>query len=281
MEHILAPSFLYTPWGMAVFIILDIAIFILIAALNYRWLFKRLFDILFSAVFLAVFSVFFLIFLAVGAIYNKATNAYPSLFERRYYCGKKEKVISVLSFTTERVQHDENGKLLPEEERATRFGKFMKGCGLKYYPWLLHVFTGRLSFVGPVLMPLSDALALPPEGKARFSVRPGIVSSLARYGGEKLTYADMLEEDAEYVSHINLFRDIAFFMTRFAQKIRGEKSNNLGEAAHKSYIEARKEEGTLTDEEADAFVADAEARLRIKKEADSERKLFEERNFYR
>ena len=130
-------------------------------------------------------------------------------------------------------------------------------------------------------MPLSDAFALPPEGKVRFSVRPGIVSSLARYGGEKLTYADMLEEDAEYVSHINLFRDIAFFMTRFAQKIRGEKSNNLGEAAHKSYIEARKEEGTLTDEEADAFVADAEARLRIKKEADSERKLFEERNFYR
>ena len=84
MESILAPSFLNTPWGMAVFIILDIAIFILIAALNYRWLFKRLFDILFSAVFLAVFSVFFLIFLAVGAIYNKATNAYPSLFERRY-----------------------------------------------------------------------------------------------------------------------------------------------------------------------------------------------------
>ena len=109
--------------------------------------------------------------------------------------------------------------------------------------------------------------------------RPGKTFEVISFGKTIATLP--LEEDAEYVSHINLFRDIAFFMTRFAQKIRGEKSNNLGEAAHKSYIEARKEEGTLTDEEADAFVADAEARLRIKKEADSERKLFEERNFYR
>ena len=62
MTQILAPSFLNTPWGMAIFVVLDIAVFVLIAALNYRWLFKRLFDILFSAVFLIVFFPFFLIF---------------------------------------------------------------------------------------------------------------------------------------------------------------------------------------------------------------------------
>ena len=74
MQSILAASFLNTPWGMAVFIILDIAVFILIAALNYRWLFKRLFDILFSAIFLAVFLPFFLIFLGVDALYNRTAN---------------------------------------------------------------------------------------------------------------------------------------------------------------------------------------------------------------
>ena len=281
MEAVLAPSFLNTPWGMAIFIILDIAVFILIAALNYRWLFKRLFDILFSAIFLAAFLPFFLVFLAVGAIYNKVTNAYPSLFERVYCCGRKEKVISVYSFTTERIQHDEEGKLLPAEERVTRFGKFVKGCGIKYYPYLAHVFTGRLSFVGPVPMSLADSAALPPESKVRFKVRPGVVSSLSRYGGAKLTYADLLEEDEEYVAHVNLFRDIAFFMTRFAQKLRGEGADILGEAAHKTYIEARREEGTLTDEEADALMADAESRLRGRKNANSERKLFEERNLFR
>lgn len=281
MDLILAPAFLNTPWGMAVFIILDIAVFILIAALNYRWLFKRLFDILFSAVFLAVFLPFFLIFLAADAIYNKVTNAYAELFETEYYCGRKEKTIRIVTLATERVLHDGEGNLLPEKERVTGFGKFLKGCGLKYYPMLAHVFTGRLSFVGPVPMTPADAAAVAPEHRVRFSVRPGIVSSLARYGGEKLTYADMFEEDEEYVAHINLFRDILFFMTRIAQKIRGERANNLGEAGRKSYLAVLKEEGALTEEEAAALTEDAAARLRRKKQADSEKKLFEERNLFR
>ena len=281
MTQILAPSFLNTPWGMAFFLVLDIAVFVLIAALNYRWLFKRLFDILFSAIFLAVFLVFFLAFLAVDAIYNKVTNSYRSLFEIKHYCGKKEKPIRIAVLATERVLHDEAGNLLPEKERVTGFGKFLKGSGLKYYPMLAYVFTGRMSFVGPVPMTLSDAAALPPEHKARFAVRPGIVSSLSRYGGEKLTYADMFEEDEHYAAHVNLFRDISFFMTRIAQKVRGERVNNLGEVANKSYLAVRLEEGTLTEEEAEAFIADAKAKEARKSAAASERRLFEERNLFR
>lgn len=281
MQSILAASFLNTPWGMAVFIILDIAVFILIAALNYRWLFKRLFDILFSAVFLAVFLPFFLIFLGVDALYNRTANAYRSLFEHTEYCGKKEKPFRVSVLSTERVLHDEAGALLPEEERITRFGKFLKGSGLKYYPMLALVFLGRMSFVGPVPMTSEDAAALAPERKVRFSVRPGLVSSLSRYGGEKLTYADMFEEDEEYVRHINLFRDLAFFMTRLAQKVRGEKSNNLGEVAKRSYIEACLAEGTLTEEEAEAIRRDVAERAVRRSSAAEEKKRFQERDMLR
>ncbi len=276
MENILVPAFLNTPWGMAIFVILDIVVFVLIAALNYRWLFKRLFDIIFSAIFLAVFLVFFLIFLAADAIYNKVTNAYRELFESRYCCGKTGKTIRIFTLTTERILHDAEGNLLPEKERITGFGKFLKGSGLKYYPMLVHVFTGRMSFVGPLPLPLADAAALPPERRARFALRPGIVNSLVRYGGEKLTYADMFEEDEVYVAHVSLFRDVLFFMTRLAQKVRGEKYNYLGEVSQKSYLASLLEQGAITEEEADAFRADAEARLRRKKEEASDRKLFEE-----
>lgn len=280
MELTLA-SFLNTPWGMAVFILADIAVFLAIVALNYRWFFKRFFDILFSAVFLAVFSPFFLIFLAVSAIYNKVVNAYPALFEKLVFCGKKGKAFAMTVFATERVLHDAEGGLLPEEERMTKFGKFVKGCGIKYYPLLACVFMGKMSFVGPRPLTLADAAAVSEEDKVRFSVRPGLVNSLARYGGEKLTYDDMFEEDAEYVAHINFFRDISFFMTRFAQKVRGDKVNYLGEVSEKSYLEVLLADGKIAPEEAEAFRADAAAREARRDAARNERERFERRNLFR
>lgn len=280
MELTLA-SFLNTPWGMAVFILADIAVFLAIVALNYRWFFKRFFDILFSAVFLAVFSPFFLIFLAVSAIYNRVVNAYPALFEKLVFCGKKGKAFAITVFATERVLHDAEGGLLPEEERMTKFGKFVKGCGIKYYPLLACVFMGKMSFVGPRPLTLADAAAVSEEDKVRFSVRPGLVNSLARYGGEKLTYDDMFEEDAEYVAHINFFRDISFFMTRFAQKVRGDKVNYLGEVSEKSYLEVLLADGKIAPEEAEAFRADAAAREARRDAARNERERFERRNLFR
>lgn len=280
MELTLA-SFLNTPWGMAVFILADIAVFLAIVALNYRWFFKRFFDILFSAVFLAVFSPFFLIFLAVSAIYNRVVNAYPALFEKLVFCGKKGKAFAMTVFATERVLHDAEGGLLPEEERMTKFGKFVKGCGIKYYPLLACVFMGKMSFVGPRPLTLADAAAVSEEDKVRFSVRPGLVNSLARYGGEKLTYDDMFEEDAEYVAHINFFRDISFFMTRFAQKVRGDKVNYLGEVSEKSYLEVLLADGKIAPEEAEAFRADAAAREARRDAARNERERFERRNLFR
>lgn len=274
---VLAPAFLDTSAGMAVFIVLDVAVFILIAALNYRWLFKRVFDILFSALFLILFSPFFALFLAADALYNRAVNAFSSLFEVRICCGKKGKAVRLYTLTTERVQHGADGALLPEGERATRFGRFLKGCGIKYYPFLAHVFTGRLSFVGPVPLSLADAEALPEEARARFAVRPGIVSSLVRYGGEKLTFAEMFEEDAEYALHVGLFRDIFFFVSRLVQKVRGEKYNYLGETAGHSYLSFLVSSGEMTEEEAAALAARAEERLRRKKQERSEKQLFGER----
>ena len=280
MELTLA-SFLNTPWGMAVFILADIAVFLAIVALNYRWFFKRFFDILFSAVFLAVFLPFFLIFLAVSAIYNRVVNVYPALFEKLVFCGKKGKAFVMTVFATERVLHDAEGGLLPEEERMTKFGKFVKGCGIKYYPLLASVFMGKMSFVGPRPLTLADAAAVSEEDKVRFSVRPGLVNSLARYGGEKLTYDDMFEEDAEYVAHINFFRDISFFMTRFAQKVRGDKVNYLGEVSEKSYLEVLLAVGKIAPEEAEAFRADAAAREARRDAARNERERFERRNLFR
>ncbi|MFQ7035242.1 MAG: hypothetical protein ACLRTQ_06005 [Candidatus Borkfalkia sp.] len=93
MSNLLSDSsapFLSQPWGLALFIIIDIAVLVLILALNYKWCCKRILDILFSFLGLAVLFPFFFVFWIVQFVYNKKTKAYPSLFVKKYFIGKKK-----------------------------------------------------------------------------------------------------------------------------------------------------------------------------------------------
>lgn len=242
-------GFLATPGGIAVFIVFDVVVVAVIAALNYRWLFKRLFDVLFSGILLAVLSPFFALFLAADAVYNRVTGAYPALFEREEFVGKGERLACSYVFATESGE----GEL-----QATPMGVALRGCGMKYYPRLAAVFLGRLSFVGPRPMAPEDAEALAPDDRARFAVRPGLVSSLERFGGEKLTYPDMLEEDAEYVSHISLAGDISFVLVRLGRLVRGDAARPYGECTDESYLAWLVRSGQVNEEKEKDIRARAE-----------------------
>ncbi len=272
---------LNTPWGMTIFIVIDVVVLVLIMALNYRWLFKRVLDILFSAVFLIVFFPFFLLFLLADAIYNKTQNAYKSLFTSEYYAGKNEKIIRVTTFSTERIVHDEAGRLLPLEERLTKMGRVLRACGMKYYPCLAAVFAGRMSFVGPRLMLVADAGAVSDEMAERFAVRPGLVSSLEKFGGEALTYPDMFEEDVEYVRHRGLFKDVGYFCLKIINRIRGDAVRKYGECTDKTYIEWLSETGRIDKEEAKEFYAAAKVRLQNAKEKKTDTQRTVQRNMLR
>ncbi len=240
-------DFLATPGGIAAFVIFDVVVFIAIAALNYRWLFKRLFDVLFSGILLTVLSPFFALFLAADAVYNRVTGAYPALFEREEFVGKGERVACACVFATE-----------SGEGQTTPMGGVLRGCGMKYYPRLAAVFLGRLSFVGPRPMAPEDAEALAPEERARFAVRPGLVSSLERFGGEKLTYPDMLEEDAEYAAHISLAGDISFVLVRLGRLVRGDAARPYGECTDETYLAWLVRTGQVNEEQEKEIRARAE-----------------------
>lgn len=236
-------DFLASPAGIAAFVAFDVVVVVAIAVLNYRWLFKRAFDLLFSGIFLAALSPFFALFLAADAAYNRATGAFDALFEREEFVGKGERIACSYTFATERRAEG-------EQPRATAMGRILRGCGMKYYPRLAAVFLGRLSFVGPRPMAPEDAEALAPEERVRFTVRPGLVSSLERYGGEKLTYPDMLEEDAEYAAHISLVRDISFVLVRLGRLVRGDAYRPYGECTDEGYLAWLVRTGALGEEQA-------------------------------
>ena len=153
---------------------------------------------------------------------------------------------------------------------------------MKYYPALLSVFAGGLSFVGPRPMALADAAAVGEDAQNRFAVRPGLVSSLEMYGGESLTYPDMFEEDTEYVSRVGLFRDVAYFMSCIANRIRGEKKR-YGECAEQGYVDWLLKEGEITPDDVEGYRREGEERRKASR-ADAAKRMEEERrdfNMYR
>ena len=243
-------DFLATPGGIAAFVIFDVVVFIAIAALNYRWLFKRAFDVLFSGILLAALSPFFAAFLIAAAVSGRAAGEGSALFEREEFAGKGGRIARSYVFVTERTEEG--------ERQTTAVGRILRGCGMKYYPRLAAVFLGGLSFVGPRPMALEDAEALSPEERARFAVRPGLVSSLERYGGEKLTYPGMLEEDAEYAAHISLAGDISFVLVRLGRLVRGDAARPYGECTEEGYLAWLVRTGAVSEEEAEKIRARAE-----------------------
>lgn len=144
----------------------------------------------------------------------------------------------------------------------TGLGKAVRACKIAYYPYLADVFCGRLSFIGPVPMRAADSLAMKGEARVRFAVRAGLLSSLEKYGGEALTYADMFEEDAEYVSSRSLFKDFSYFFLYLIAKIRGDRKNRLGECAQKTYVRSLSDAGEITEEEAQDLEKRGEEKLR-------------------
>lgn len=269
-------AFWNTPGGIAVWAIVDACVLVLILALNYRWLGKRLLDIIFSIAFLAVFFAFFLIFLLADCIYARKSGAYPSLFERIEICGRKGKPVRVYLFRCERDTRGADGLLLPVRARTTLIGRLCRACGMRWYPALIGVLAGRLSFVGPRPLTPAEAAALPEEARVRFAVRPGLVSSLARYGGEGLTYPDMFEEDAEYVSSYGMMHDVVFFLSAVASRCRGE-GNKLGVCGQMSYIDWLLREGKITPAAAAALQAEEQERLRRREQAARDRENFRPR----
>lgn len=268
-------AFWNTPAGVAVWAIADVCVLVLLLALNYRWLGKRLLDILFSVAFLAAFLPFFALFLLVSFFIYRKEEGF-TLFEGMDVYGKKGKVFRLVLLRCERTAYDEGGLPLPVSARTTPLGRVCRACGMRWYTALPAVFLGKMSFVGPRPMLPADAAALTGEQRARFAVRPGLVSSLARYGGKKLTFDDMFEEDAEYAAHISLLRDALFFCSAFAAHCRGE-GDNLGVCGQWRYLDYLLREGKISAAGYAAYAEEEKERLRRKAQEAIDRENFRRR----
>ena len=170
----------------------------------YKHFFKRVLDILISGIALLLIG-WFLILVAIFLHFaNKGAGAF--FFQERP--GKNAKIFKVIKFKTMTDERDADGKLLPDDKRLTKVGKFVRSTSVDELPQLINVFKGDMSLIGPrPLLPKYLPYYTERE-KLRHTVRPGITGLAQINGRNNLGWDDRLELDARYVENISLKNDI-------------------------------------------------------------------------
>lgn len=170
----------------------------------YKHFFKRLIDFTLSLIGFIVISPIFIIVWVWLTIANKGAGAL--FFQERP--GKDEKIFKVIKFKTMTDERDASGKLLPDAERLTKVGRFVRSTSLDEIPQLINVIKGDMSLIGPRPL-LVQYLPLYNEyQKRRHEVRPGITGWAQVNGRNAISWDQKFEYDVWYVDNISLSLDV-------------------------------------------------------------------------
>ena len=169
----------------------------------YKKVIKRLLDIIISLAIIIVFSWLYLIL----TLLIRIKLGSPVLFtqERPGYKGKIFKIYKYRTMTDER---DENGNLLPDEQRLNSFGRFIRKTSLDELPEFINILKGDMSFVGPRPLLVRYLPYYTEKEMHRHDVRPGLTGLAQVNGRNALNWEDRFKYDLEYVDNCSFVMDI-------------------------------------------------------------------------
>lgn len=131
----------------------------------------------------------------------------PVLF-RQERPGRDEKIFTLCKFRTMTDERDENGELLPDAVRLTKFGKFLRGTSLDELPELFNILKGDMSIIGPRPLLVSYLPYYSEREKLRHSVRPGLTGLAQVSGRNYIDWDRRLAKDVEYVENLSFGMDV-------------------------------------------------------------------------
>ena len=144
--------------------------------------------------------------------------------------GKNTRIFKVIKFKTMTDERDANGNLLPDAQRLTRIGKFVRSASLDEIPQLLNVLKGDMSLVGPRPLLVEYLPLYSPEQARRHEVRPGITGWAQVNGRNALSWQQKFEYDVWYVDHISLTLDAKILLLTIINVIKKEGISKDGYA---------------------------------------------------
>ncbi len=170
----------------------------------YKNFFKRVEDIFFSLLVLVCLSWLLLIFIVLLHFANKGAGVF-FLQERP---GKNARIFKVIKFKTMTDEKDAQGRLLPDEKRITKIGKFVRSTSIDELPQLINVLKGDMSLIGPRPLLVQYLPLYSPEQARRHEVRPGISGWAQCNGRNAISWTEKFKLDVWYVDHCSLWVDI-------------------------------------------------------------------------
>ena len=176
---------------------------------------KRPLDFCLSLGAVLVLSPLLIILTVIGAVAMKGNPFFSQLRP-----GKDEKIFRLIKFRTMTCEKDKDGKLLPDDVRLTKYGKFLRSTSLDELPELFNILKGDMAVIGPRPQLVRDMVFMTDMQRLRHTVRPGL-SGLAQVNGRNsIKWEDKLSYDLEYIENITFKEDISLiFKTILSLKL--------------------------------------------------------------
>lgn len=201
----------------------------------YKKHFKRLLDIAVSLICMVAFSPVIL----VAAVLVRFKLGSPVFFKQKRP-GEGGKVFTLCKFRTMTDKCGEDGMLLPDGERLTKFGEFLRSSSIDELPELFNILKGDMSLVGPRPLLVEYLPHYDEFQKRRHEVRPGL-TGLAQVNGRNLTtWDERFKFDVQYVDSISFRRDMAIIFQTISKVLKREGISSEGSATMESFIDSNK-----------------------------------------
>ena len=190
----------------------------------YKNCFKRVFDFFISLIVIICISPILLVVTIWLHFANKGAGA----FFTQERPGKDAKIFKVIKFKTMTDELDAEGNLLPDAERLTKVGKFVRSTSIDELPQLFNVLKGDMALIGPRPLLVQYLPLYSPEQARRHEVRPGISGWAQCHGRNAISWTEKFKLDVWYVDHVSLITDLKVIIITIKKVLFKEDINQVG-----------------------------------------------------
>lgn len=197
----------------------------------YKHFFKRFFDFWIALIALICVSPILLVVTLWLHYANKGAGA----FFTQERPGKDAKIFKVIKFKTMTDERDENGELLPDEDRLTKVGKFVRSTSIDELPQLFNVLKGDMALIGPRPLLVQYLPLYSAEQARRHEVRPGISGWAQCHGRNNISWTEKFKLDVWYVDHVSLLTDLKVIWITIMKVLKRADISQEGQATMEAF----------------------------------------------
>ena len=190
----------------------------------YKNFFKRVLDFIISLLALICLSPILLVVTIWLHFANKGAGAF--FFQERP--GKNAKIFKVIKFKTMTDERDAEGNLLPDADRLTKVGRFVRSTSIDELPQLINVLKGDMALIGPRPLLVQYLPLYSKEQARRHEVRPGISGWAQCHGRNNISWTEKFKLDVWYVDHVSLLTDLKVIFITIKKVVFKEDINQVG-----------------------------------------------------